>query len=555
MILSGKEIQKHIGKEIKIEPYNEKQLNPNSYNLKLHNEILVYDEDVLDMKKENKYQKFIIPPEGMILFPGKLYLARTVEYTETLNHVPMLEGRCFAKDTKILMWDKQFKNIQDIKVNDLVFGIDGKPKKVKNIHSGIGQLYNIHQSNGMDYIVNGKHLLHLYCNFTTCNRFIQGETYDISVEEYINLANYNKEHLKGYRLPVEYYNTDELKLDPYLLGVWLGDGDNKGGRFTVNNESTEIFDYIKTLYPNSNFYNYKEKAKTITLTKHGGHYIRKDRNFDDGLKYYNLLHNKHIPIEYMKSSIDVRLNVLAGILDTDGTPNHTCWEVLTVYPALAKDIMELAESCGFTCSYAIRDRRDLGWSIAYRINIKGDVKKIPNKVMRKVKRLNYNKMQDKTMSTISVQPLHVGEYYGFELEGDSPTDKLFYLEDFTVAHNSSVGRLGLYIHVTAGFGDVGFKGYWTLELQCVQPIRIYADTEICQIYYHSIEGEYEEYKSGKYQGNKGVQPSLLYKDFEGEKKCSKCICCNTEEMWCEQDNSKTYEDYAKQCKCYEEAEE
>lgn len=82
---------------------------------------------------------------------------------------------------------------------------------------------------------------------------------------------------------------------------------------------------------------------------------------------------------------------------------------------------------------------------------------------------------------------------------------------------SSIGRLGLYIHVTAGFGDVGFSGYWTLEIQCVQPIRIYSGVEICQIYYHSIEGEYEKYCSGKYQNNTGIQPSLLYQDFEKDK--------------------------------------
>lgn len=79
---------------------------------------------------------------------------------------------------------------------------------------------------------------------------------------------------------------------------------------------------------------------------------------------------------------------------------------------------------------------------------------------------------------------------------------------------SSVGRLGLYIHVTAGFGDVGFKGYWTLEIHCVEPIKIYPNVEICQIYYHTIEGKWLEYNSGKYQNNKGIQPSLLYKDFK-----------------------------------------
>jgi len=78
---------------------------------------------------------------------------------------------------------------------------------------------------------------------------------------------------------------------------------------------------------------------------------------------------------------------------------------------------------------------------------------------------------------------------------------------------SSVGRLGLFIHITAGFGDVGFSGFWTLEIFCVQPIRIYPGVEICQIYYHDINGEYDPYRSGKYQNNDGIQPSLLYIDF------------------------------------------
>jgi len=79
---------------------------------------------------------------------------------------------------------------------------------------------------------------------------------------------------------------------------------------------------------------------------------------------------------------------------------------------------------------------------------------------------------------------------------------------------SSIGRLGLYIHVTAGFGDVGFSGFWTLEMHCIHPIRIYPGVQICQIFYHEINGEYENYRSGKYQHNEGIQPSLLYRDFK-----------------------------------------
>ena len=79
---------------------------------------------------------------------------------------------------------------------------------------------------------------------------------------------------------------------------------------------------------------------------------------------------------------------------------------------------------------------------------------------------------------------------------------------------SSIGRLGICIHVTAGFGDVGFAGYWTLELFCVQPVRIYAGVQIAQIYYHTISGDYERYVNGKYQNNKGIQPSMLYKELD-----------------------------------------
>jgi dCTP deaminase len=109
---------------------------------------------------------------------------------------------------------------------------------------------------------------------------------------------------------------------------------------------------------------------------------------------------------------------------------------------------------------------------------------------------------------------------GFLLE----TNKLYLARtnEYTETHHlvpmlegrSSIGRLGLFVHITAGFGDVGFKGYWTLEMIAVQPIRIYAGVGICQIFYHTIEGDYDEYTSNKYQANKGVQPSMLYKDFQ-----------------------------------------
>lgn len=81
---------------------------------------------------------------------------------------------------------------------------------------------------------------------------------------------------------------------------------------------------------------------------------------------------------------------------------------------------------------------------------------------------------------------------------------------------SSIGRLGLFVHVTAGFGDAGFCGFWTLEMFAIHPIRIYAGVEIAQIFYHTISGDVSEYSSGKYQNNRDIQPSMLYKEFQSD---------------------------------------
>jgi len=124
-----------------------------------------------------------------------------------------------------------------------------------------------------------------------------------------------------------------------------------------------------------------------------------------------------------------------------------------------------------------------------------------------MKRPNKVKEMEIPAEGLTLQPNKL--YLGRTLEYTRTEDYVPMLEG-----RSSVGRLGLFIHVTAGFGDVGFSGYWTLEIFCVQPVRIYAGVEICQIYYHTIDGEYERYNSGKYQLNQGIQPSLLYRDFE-----------------------------------------
>lgn len=82
-----------------------------------------------------------------------------------------------------------------------------------------------------------------------------------------------------------------------------------------------------------------------------------------------------------------------------------------------------------------------------------------------------------------------------------------------ISGRSSIGRLGINIHVTAGFGDIGFKGFWTLEIFVIKPVKIYPDMKIGQIYYYEVKGDSYAKYDGKYQNNKGVQNSKLYKEL------------------------------------------
>ena len=120
-----------------------------------------------------------------------------------------------------------------------------------------------------------------------------------------------------------------------------------------------------------------------------------------------------------------------------------------------------------------------------------------------------NEVSKLTIPSAGLQLIPGKLYLGRTLE-HTKTDNLVPM----LEGRSSIGRLGMFVHVTAGFGDVGFNGYWTLEIFVVQPLIIYPHVEICQIYYHHLDGKHTKYESGKYQDNSGIQSSKLYQDFE-----------------------------------------
>ena len=137
---------------------------------------------------------------------------------------PSGNGKCFGKGTKIMMFDGSTKNVEDIKIGDKLMGDDSKPRKVLSLGRGRSMLYEIKQSRGNSYVVNGEHILCLKETGT------YKET-TITVNDCLKKSNNYKTTHKGYRNPVS-YKKKKVKLDPYYLGLWLGDGSSKNNAVT-----------------------------------------------------------------------------------------------------------------------------------------------------------------------------------------------------------------------------------------------------------------------------------------------------------------------------------
>ena len=300
---------------------------------------------------------------------------------------------CFAKDTPILMWDQSVKMSQDIIIGDTLIGDDSQMRTVLNTCSGEDDMYEVSQNNGETYVVNSKHTLVLK---TTDNQEVE-----MLVEDYMKLTESKKKLLYGFKSSNGInYPAQDVSLDPYMLGLWLGDGTH-----TVHRNNTNPF--------------------------------------NDQLKKYNLIGNKHIPNEYMMNSREIRLKVLAGLLDTDGSSSNDGkrLSIGQVNKNLANQIFTLAHSLGFVVNKRTQERKNVkcpgvepkDYKDNHIVSISGlNLSEIPTLLERKkCKDSNANKDYQKT--SISIKLIGKGTYYGWQLDGNHR----FIGTDFTVLRNCS----------------------------------------------------------------------------------------------------------------------
>lgn len=333
-------------------------------------------------------------------------------------------GKCLAKGTKVLMYDGSLKAVEDLSVTDKLMGVDSTPRVVTSLGRGFSQLYKIMLNNGDEFTCNDDHILSLRNGKTK-----QIENY--SIHEYLSLGYTKKCLLKAWKVGVE-FQDQETNLDPYFMGLWLGDGTYVKPEITTPEPEIKKFitEYAEELGLVVRVYKGKGcEQLNITKGHQGG--LNKKTIIQKEIENFKKDNQKTIAKNYLINSREKRLQLLAGLVDTDGYVNLNCIEIATKYDYLKEDILYLCRSLGFRVKSKIKTVNGSSYHI---ISISGDTDVIPTKVKRK-KPTKRKHTKNSGSYGFKIEPVGCGEYYGFEISGD----RLFILEDFTVTHNTNLG--------------------------------------------------------------------------------------------------------------------
>lgn len=357
-------------------------------------------------------------------------------------------ARCLAKGTEVLMFDGSLKKVEDIQLNELVMGPDSKPRTVSNVNTGTEMMYNVvskDKHRKISYGANESHILTLkYCSDDTRYNAKKGDILDISIRDYLNLTSRQKGLLQGFKVGVE-FSEKQLDVPAYILGTWLGDGTSATTAITsmdkeIVQEWQSYADSIGMQLRTSTSTS-SGKAKTYHITS-GQTSGKSDRNpFMNELRQMEVINNKHIPTIYLKGSRDQRLDLLAGLIDTDGYRNGETFIFTQKNDRLTNDVIFLTESLGFrvTTKKVKSSSSKLVGEITGEINkvtIGGNTWEIPTRLSRK-QATPKSKVRDWSNYGINVIPVAVGEYYGFTLKEEPH----FVLGNFVVTHNTTAGRV------------------------------------------------------------------------------------------------------------------
>jgi replicative DNA helicase len=155
-------------------------------------------------------------------------------------------GKCLGKGTKVVMYDGTLKKVEEVQRGDLLMGDDSTPRRVLSIARGRENMYWVKQNKGLHYRVNESHILSLKRSQNE-GSYKNGEVLNITVREYLTKSDKFKSNYKGYKVAVE-FPEQILAIEPYFLGLWLGDGKKPDSR--IFTEDYEIVGYLNDMQKN-----------------------------------------------------------------------------------------------------------------------------------------------------------------------------------------------------------------------------------------------------------------------------------------------------------------
>jgi len=360
-------------------------------------------------------------------------LDTTIDWQNTADNsydgqklLTLVHDECYDPETLVLTEGMVFKKIKDINIGDRVIVEGGALKNVVKKTSGITNRYLVSQPYGEDYIVTENHRLVLNQYFVSGHKEVI-----MTPKEYVESSNFKKKHLT--RVTSKGIESNDIfeGIPPYLLGLWLGDGRSDAFTIIVNSgEEPEILSYLGRMsqFHNIPFKIIKPKCEKVIEFKFLG--------INDELRKLKVWKNKHIPDSYMQSSIETRLQVLAGLIDTDGYSDKkkNCIEIGMSRKDLVYQIRTLALSCGISCSNVKHRKTNLNTD-AWRISLSGDLSRIP--ILTEKKSFNgYSPQTTGRRNKVDVSYIGKGDYIGIQVDGENDNERKLILSDFTVSLNS-----------------------------------------------------------------------------------------------------------------------
>jgi len=339
---------------------------------------------------------------------------------------------CHKKGTKILMFDGLPKSVEDVVVGDKIMGPDSTPRVVLELCRGSDRMVKIIPTKGDPFIINQDHILTLKKTKRRDGDKNAGNIFDIKFSDWEKLNKYQKHISKLFRVGIE-LSEKKQELDPYFTGLMLGDGSLKR-QIGITTTDDLIVNYIKEY----------TKRFSVKVRKSGISYFFSSQNNDRNNLLLNIMkseglyplscENKKIPDNYKLGSRRQRLELLAGLIDSDGSIHNNGFDFISKSKDLANDVVYVARSLGFASyiSQQIKKCTNNGVEgLYYRVSINGHCDLIPTKLERKKAGKRLQK-KDPLSVGFSFEEAGYDEYFGFKVDSDNR----YLLGDFTVTHNS-----------------------------------------------------------------------------------------------------------------------